>query len=574
MLITPFVTRLQVQSTEAGVVVPLVPNWAQREYLDTFERLMTDRGRARIIVLKARQLGLSTITEACMFAMCFLYERYRGLVVSHEADSAEHLLSMTQTYWDTFPFKALYSTKYEARNQLAWTESGSHIRVATAKNVGAGRSKTIDFLHASEVAFWLNANALMTGLSKSIHETPGTVVVLESTANGRGNYFHEMWEGAMSGDNDYTPLFFPWQNHPEYTASFLGLTTVLGALNEEERVLRRMGVDDDHLAWRRYAIRNLCNHDLLQFMQEYPATPEEAFISTGHNVFPADGLKSHYDPQDGYRGKLVRTGENSCKFVPDPAGPLTIYSHPSPNRDWGQYIIGGDPSRVTYGDYAVAQVLNRRTMEQVATWRGKSEPGAFASELVKLGIYYNEALLCPEKQGAGYMTIGKLLGLNYPHIIRLGKADKTPGKVNADQWGWDTNVATKHEAIGWLLEHFATPLAQDAAGRYVSGLLVHDRATYSELCNYVALDNGGYGNGAAANHDDTVMALAIAVTCHQKEPPLTAYNPGVPGAGTATTIRIKPKRATPAADTYAPVPSDEYADSIPDDLPDFIRSRM
>ena len=578
MQLTPFVRRLYIQTTDAGEIAPLTPNWAQREYLHALETSLTDKGRARLIVLKARQLGLSTITEACMFAMCFMYERYRGLVVSHEQESAQHLLSMTQTFWDTFFAKDLYSTKYEARNMLAWTESMSQLRIATAKNTGAGRSRTIDFLHASEVAFWLKAGALMTGLSKSIHETPGTVIVLESTAKGRGNYFHQMWEAAVSGDNDYTPLFFPWHLHPEYTGSHLAVPLTLGKLSEEERVLKRMHVDDDHLVWRRYAWRNLCAHDWIQFMQEYPSTPEEAFISTGHNVFPADGLKTHYAPSDGHRGKLVRQGETSVKFVADPAGPLTLFADPSPSRDWGQYIIGGDPSRVIHGDWAVAQVLNRRTMEQVAVWRGKTEPVRFASEMIKLGLYYNEALLCPEKQGSGQTTIGKLLALNYPNIVQQGAPDRMPGaQAHQQQYGWDTNVRSKHEAIGWLLEHFSQTVYRDAAGKYTNGLLIHDRATYSELCNYVSLDGGGYGNGAAENHDDTVMALAIAVTCHEKEPPLVAYRaPSAPAAAAAQSVRIRPKAPGSSArvtdEIPDEVPDDEYAESL-DNVPHFMRNR-
>jgi hypothetical protein len=581
MRLEPFVKRLMIQSTEAGQLIPLTPNWAQREYLAVIERELSDKQRARIIILKARQLGLSTITEACMFALSFMIHRYRGLVLSHDNDSAQHLLSMTQTFWDEFWAKELYDTKYEARNMLSWAQNRSQIRVATANNTKAGRSKTIDFLHASEVAFWDKPFELMTGMSKSIHQTPGTVIVLESTANGRGNYFHQMWEEAVTGENDFIPLFFPWHKHPEYTASFLGLSVshlLRGGLTEDERVLRRIGVDDDHLAWRRWAIRNLCSNKPLDFMQEYPTTPEEAFISTGSNVFADADLKNHFAPVEAAsRGRLVRSGVNTVKFTPDSAGPLTVFSMPASDKDWGQYIIGGDPSRVIYGDYAVAQVLNRRTMEQVAVWRGKSEPGAFASELVKLGMWYNQALICPEKQGAGYMTIGKLLGLNYPNIIRLGKADKTPGKVNADQWGWDTNVQTKHEAIGWLLEHFTGPLRRDEDGRYASGLLVHDRATYSELVNYVALENGGYGNGVNEKHDDTVMALAIAVTCHEKEPPLLPYRHKPPTASSGA-VRVAPQRVKEAdMDLNADmgVGDDEYGDEYADTLhPHFMRMRQ
>ena len=498
----------------------LQPNWAQTRYLDIATEQLQTTGRIRIIVLKARQLGISTISEAVLFNLTQLFDGYRGLVVAHEVPASQNLLNMTHRYWDTYPFRRLFTTKNLSKNEIAWVERGSSIKVATAGNKAVGRSATIHGLHASELAFWPEPSTAMLGLRQTIPTTPGTMIVLESTANGIGDYFHQQWTLAEEGETEYTPLFLPWQDHPEYTAAAINLPYApLGRLDAEEKVLANLGINEDRLAWRRWAIKNLCESDPLKFMQEYPATPEEAFIASGSNVFPAERLRDIYQPINGYTGLLLRDG-HSIEFKPASNGPLTVYKAPTPDRDAGRYIVAGDPTHSTRGDYACAQVINRRTMEQVAVWRGRIDPTTFGEELFKLGLYYNDALLTTEIEGPGYATVGKLLGMEYPNIYRKARADSTPGKFAGEQYGWSTTVQSKHLAVNWLLK-----CVMDGS------ITVHDRKTYDEMRNYVTLENGGYGNAIEEAHDDTVMALAIGVTCHILDGPMMPY-----GAEPADTI--------------------------------------
>lgn len=511
-LLTKLASNLTIKDKKMQVV-RFEPNWAQREFYDEAERQFADRGRVRIIVLKARQLGISTATEAMAFNLSFVFPGYRAMVLAHEIPASQNLLEMTHRYWDNYDFKRLYTTESYSKNDIGWVETGSRMKIATAGNKGAGRSSTIHFLHASEMAFYPDPKIVMTGLTQTIPESPGTVVVAESTANGRGNYFHQQWLLAEQGETEFVPLFFPWHKHPEYRASAIGIPHFnLGKLTDDEKVLKRIGVDDDRLAWRRWAIANKCQSDVLIFMQEYPSNPEEAFIATGMNVFPGEHLSACYDPQDGVRGLLQRNG-NEVTFKAASDGPLTLFKRPHEDTDWGKYLVAGDPTKTTMGDYAVAQVLNRRTMEQVAVWRGRLDPVTFGEELFKLGLYYNTAMVTTEIEGPGYGTVGKLIGMNYPNIWqRQNKADKTPGAMTASTFGWSTTHQTKPLAIGWLLKFVVD-----------HALTIHDRKTYDEMVNYVTLDNGSYGNGNNEEHDDTVMSLALGVTCHIMDAPLQAY---------------------------------------------------
>ena len=491
-------------------LIPFRLNWAQQEFLAEMQRQYEARKLIRCIVLKARQLGISTLTEAVMFLWCFVFDNVQGMVIAHENDSAQHLLGMTQTYWDTYPYGRAYTSKYKSRNELSWVQTKSGLKISTAKNVNTGRSRTLHMIHASEVAFWEKATMTMGGLDQAFHFEPNTIGVLESTANGVGGYFHDQWYAAEAGDIEYVPLFFPWWRHPQYTWTYINRildqpTPPLEHMTEEERVLRRMGIDDDHLLWQRWAVRNLAQNDLGWFHQEYPSTPDEAFVATGYNIFPLSDLRACYEPiEHPLVGRLLREG-NQVRFVPDIGGPLRIYQTPSSDHDWGRYMVAGDPTRVTTGDFAVGQVINRRTYRQVAVWRGRIDGASFGEELAKLGMYYNTALLTCETTGAGYTAMGALINMNYPNLYKHRYADKEPSVI-ATNFGWDTNQQRKEWMIGFLLK-----LIVDRT------LSIHDRTTFYEMQNYVTSPNGSYGPNSSSGYDDTVTSLAQACICSSTE---------------------------------------------------------
>ena len=509
-----------------------VMNYAQLDFIKEVERQINEQGSVRIIVLKARQLGISTIIEAIIFALSMLYKSYQSLIVSHESDSAEHILTMTKRYWNTYPFKRFHDEQYNGRKQLAWSDLESNIVIATAKNTGAGRSKTLHALHASEVAFWDNPEELITGLRQAIPSQGITMIFYESTANGVGNFFHKTWEEAVAKRSEFAPKFYPWHQHPEYIAHYIprGQHERYSELAppadknvqwyKEELALRGMGISEARLLWRRYAITELCQGDLNKFHQEYPTTPHEAFLSTGRNVFNINHLNDHYMPMRPRVGVLRRVG-NRVEFKDNPSGPLRVFRFPSADRSWGIYQIGADPTHTISGDKACAQVISRRTLEQVAVLSEHYDPIEFGKQLFLLGEYYNTACIAPEKEGPGYATVGHLLGAGYPMVWESQKVDKTPGKVQTDVFGWGTNKATKSMAMGFLVNALAQPLQR--IGETTYGLLIHDEATYTELKDYVSDEKGGFCNGEGSLFDDRVMALGIGLATHYIDPPVPAY---------------------------------------------------
>lgn len=508
-LLLPRIRRLTIV-TDRGIMSRFRPNAAQLFLLDDFEHQMRTRGRARQIVLKARQIGFSTMIEAIIYESCWLFNDYRSLVMAHDRDTAANLLAMSKLYWERDPFKPLFSLKTDSKADLEWNETRSRLKVATAGNRQTGRGTTQRAIHMSEAGFYPDPVQTMNALKNAIHPVPSTYMAIESTANGVGNNFHVEWEAAVNGDTDFTPLFFPWHGHGTYRASAIGLPIKITAYDDEERLLKRVfDLDDDQLQWRRWKIRDN-GGDLLQFHQEFPSDPEEAFLSTGHNVLPGDHLQACYQQltPSGYRGLLVDRGKG-IEFVPSADGDLIIYKAPRPGAEQNEYIIGADPTHTTFGDFAVAQVFNRYTLEQVAVMRLRCDAPAFGRHLFKLGEYYKWAIMAPESTGPGLATIGVLQGMNYPNMyLRQVKLDNTPGHLTGEQWGWATSLQTKHIAIGFLINVVTN-----------HQLILHDSKTYSEMRNYVTLPNGQYGNGNGESHDDTVMAAAIAVACHFTDAP-------------------------------------------------------
>lgn len=522
--------ELSVLTKERGVVrFGDVMNHAQIALIEETERQIRATGKVRIIVLKARQLGLSTVIEGIIFILSMMFSDYQSLILSHDKESSEHLLTMTNRFWMTYPFKRFHTEKYAGRKQLAWSDTQSNITIATANNETAGSSKTIHALHASEVAKWRgDAAQLIASLNPAIPFFGLTCIFYESTAKGIGNYFHSQVQLARSGDSDLKLLFFPWHQHPEYTASYLasediGKYSELGVLSDEEKELMRIGVTKDRLIWRRYTIINTCNNDLSLFHQEYPSTIDEAFLSSGRNVFHLDNLAKHYLPMKPVVGRLDNS-TGKVVFIEDEYGPLKIYKYPSQDTNHGVYQMGVDPTHSRIGDFAVAQVINRRTLEQCAVLRTKVDPTTLGELCMMLGEYYNYATIAVEKQGPGYATIGFLAAKTYPRLWASQKIDRAPGlHVSDDVYGWSSNTSSKPMALSRVVNALGQHLQYANGIPY--GLVIHDQTTFEEMRDYIINDAGGYQNGNGSQFDDTVMAYCIAYATHTIDPPVLAWEP-------------------------------------------------
>lgn len=508
--------------------------WAQREFVKQVEYQHNTGQPIRIIILKGRQVGMSTVTQALLFLWGFMFPGNNALVMSRDREASEDLFGMCKLMWDTWPHRVLFSTSRASTRRLAWNETLSTFRVESAKKKEPGRGGTLQAVHMSEVAFWEDAE-LASNLMNAIPNRHGTIVILESTANGVGGYFYDEWMKAIRGESDFVALFFPWFLHREYTVRKHTLVDAL--LTPTELTLQRnFKLSLGQLAWRRRKIRE-SNGDEDLFKQEYPCTWMEAFLSTGDNVFPLEAMtECYFPPGSEYRGKKVGRSRGNLvndggeiKFFKDYSGELQVFKKPDPRKKM-QYVVGCDPSRTTTGDPACIQVLNRVTLEQVAVWRGHKTTDDLAELVALLGFWYNTAVVNVEINGGGAGVIAVLVHTRYPNLWRWRRPDRPLNKLG-NVYGWSTNQMTKPWGIGSLQSYFTK-----------RALILHDPVTYTECMEYTLYDGVEMGPASGDGTDDTVMALMIAL--------MTNITEEAPDFGAIYGIDNSPHTPRPGEDGY------------------------
>jgi hypothetical protein len=531
----PLLEQLSIRTKSAKVLAlqrdaPFA--WAQREFVSEVERQYNAGLPVRIIVLKGRQLGISTITEAILFLWAFLHPGSRSLVLSMEKDDSKYLMSMTKRYWEQGPFYGVFSTKYNNVEEIAWDAPiGSVMRVATASKEEVARGTTVQAAHCSEVArYGDQADTIIPGLQEAIPDLHGTIWIHESTAHGVGGYFYDEWMAASDptrARSDFTAMFFPWWRHDEYEIPTHHLSYT--ELDDDEREVVEFLLAQDvepssvlaKIAWRRRRIARE-PRGLEGFHEEYPCTPAEAFVSTGTNVFPLIDLATCYKPHVGSDRGFLFNNNGKLEFAHNATGGhLTVYRSPGKRQ---RYAVATDPTLTIEGDPACIQVINRATMEQCAVWHGHADPTTIGEIALGIAYWYNDALLNTEVNGGGRSTLEVWRRAGYRNIWLDRRPDRS--RRSAAVLCWNTTYDTKQWLIttlqGMLTRHHVT---------------IHHPATYHEMTQYTALENGTFGPARRSGHDDCVMAFGICVMTATTEwssldmNAVMGLGPGEPGIG-------------------------------------------
>lgn len=269
-----------------GSLVPFNLNRPQLYAHEKLEEQKAKTGKVRALVLKGRQTGLSTLIQGRYFHKVITRRGTKAYILTHETEATKNLFEMTMRFYNNLPGGLASEADRSSAKELVFKKYDSSYSVGTAGNKGAGRSQTIQLFHGSEVAFWPHADEHDKGVLNAVSDMAGTEIILESTANGIGNYFFNMWKAAESGQSEYIPIFIPWFWMPEYTASVIGFNPT-----EEESFLlsiySKQGMTIEHLAWRRLRLEKSNDIDtaIESFKQEYPCSATEAFLNPIANVF-------------------------------------------------------------------------------------------------------------------------------------------------------------------------------------------------------------------------------------------------------------------------------------------------
>lgn len=501
-----------------GRIIPFALNAPQRRLYEAVRQQWNAGKPVRIIILKARQMGFSTLTEGIIFWMAATAHNVRCMIVAHTDEATGNLFQMSKRFYENLPKRLRPLLRGSNAQELHFDRPakykgespglGSRIRCATAGGQGIGRSHTLKALHLSEFAFWPGDKlATLIGLLQAVPDEPGTLIIIESTANGYEE-FKKQWDRAVEdqreGREGFIPIFFAWHEMQEYRRA---VPPGFQRTPEEQQLAETFGLDDEQLAWRRWCISNNCGGDLNKFRQEYPSTPDEAFIATGQCVFDKDVLvrrREQVRKDNWIRGSFrLEYGEDgkvkSWRWVEDPAGVVRIRVMPERGVP---YVIGGDTAG-TGSDSFVGQVLDNRTGAQVAVLQHRTGERAYAEQMYCLGHFYNQALIGIETNYSTYPQLC-LEELGYRKFYVRQRLDTYTGKT-MDAFGFETTASSRPLVIDGLKDVFRGDPE-----------LVQDFETLGEMLTFV-YNEKWRPEAERGEHDDLVMALAIAhfIRCQQ-----------------------------------------------------------
>lgn len=495
--------------TKSGTVVPFRLNDAQRKLYAVAKRQQDAGKPVRLIILKARQLGFSTLTEGLIFHACATRRNVNALIVAHREDATANLFRMSKLFYDELPAPVKPMLRASNAQELVFENPSklrserearpglrSRIRCATAGGRGIGRSDTLQCVHLSEYAFWPDGAdgkaSTLAGILQAVPSLPGTMVVIESTANGFED-FKERWDAAVAGENDFEPVFFAWFENPDYSMPVVPGTE----WTPEERELRdAYRLTDEQLQWRRWCIANNCGGSLDMFRQEYPASPGEAFLHSGTGVFDNEQIVLRLErlPEPAGRGEFA-DGE----WTESETGAITLYELP---EEGVPYVLGGDTAGEG-SDYFTAIVIDNVTGKIAAKLRQKYSEPEYVRQIYALGRFYNDALVAIETNFSTYPVM-KLQEMEYPNQYSRERED-TYTRQMKKSYGFRTDRQSRPRAIANLVEVFSSHPEWFT-----------DRELLEEMLTF-CYNEDHRPEALAGKHDDLVMGAAITYAVRHQQ---------------------------------------------------------
>lgn len=526
-------------------IVPFIYNDSQKILHAVAESQLEAFGLVRIILLKARRFGGSTYVQGRYYTKTSMLDNRNAFIVGHERESTNTLFEMAKLMQERNPMAPAVLRNNEKALKFDNPEGTglkSEYRLASAENVDAGRSQGIHYGHGSEEAFWRDGRTLLTGLLQCLPDPPAVSEFFrESTANGFGNSFQEdcfkaYGEGEQvyysaelgkvaqhmpdvkavypfawrNAGQDWVLVFIPWFMHhryqrvfdkPEQREAFAAKLAdkvydpidLKWVESEAAKLRRKYGITLEQLHWREWAIENKCNGSLDKFHQEYPATVEEAFLSTGTNVYPkelCDQLEDGCEEPMVIGDLVERAGK--VRIRRNKHGKFRIWERPDEDESYFVCVDSGGGKNERQKkekkdpDPTCIEVWNHRTGAQAAQWHGHIAYDLIADVVELAGRLFGRATACVELQNHGYTVVADLKRKSYPMY-----------QWKPDEPGWSTNTKTK-------------PLMVDDLYRMSRDGLVHirNKATVSEMRTFIE-ENGKY-NSASGCHDERVDTAGMA----------------------------------------------------------------
>lgn len=528
--------------------IPFFLNEVQREFVDVVEKRGFNKNHP-YVVLKGRQQGFTSLITAIQLSCMICRDNFNGLTLADDSSKTIKLFEEKgkQVYERISDERFKPAKARDNLNMLSFVQPNSswHVGVASAD---AGRGETLSFLHCSEVAtFPCLVSDMQAGAIQSV--IPDGAIIYESTAHGH-NQFKELWDKPSN-----ICCFFEWWKTTEYRSKYLETLDDLpddwirGRVEWLREVIR---LDEEQIAWYVDTYKSLVNPELIK--QEYPCTPEEAFLASGSCIFDLDRinerlseLRAKERDRVGYftykKRPAVINGEaqvdicviSNVQWVDDPNGYIRLHRQPkckarvknidSPNKvdvvempveeaerkgleivGHCPYSIGGDTAGEG-SDFFTAKVVDNITCEEVATLEiCKIDEDLYSDQIYCLGKMYNEALVAIEVNFS-YAPTRNLLRCQYPNMYVRKNIEETQNSSSA-RFGFHTNPQSRPLIIAEFQRKFRD-----------NPKIMNDAATLTQMTVFVKNDKGR-PEAAKGQHDDLVMGEAIAqfiASCDQAQ---------------------------------------------------------
>lgn len=549
-------------------VIPLIPKPAQLQIWEAMQAQQANGQPIRIIVPKARKEGVSTMAISLLMQRVTQRPNHNAISVAQDKETAGELLQMATVMHSLLPDSPEWPIKPKIVNKARRKELGfgnpsraaqatgdlglnSRLVADTANEFEAGRGFTYHSLHGSEPAFWADSKRKLTSLLNAVPDDPGTLVILESTSNGH-NHWRQLCMDALEGNNDFTLVFLPWFEEPQYVRPFISQeergkfidsigTGPYGA--EEPELVEHHGLTPEQLHWRRWAIANRAQGDMRIFHQEYPATLEQSFLSTGRHVFNQEFVaKARRAAEEAGEPQTGTLEAQAHRTIRHRYGTVDVPEKPEwkPGRgDWeiwtlpetdAQYVIAVDPAGDEVMDeeeramHAV-QVIDHRSRRQVAQLEMQGDADQVAVQIYLAALFYNRAWVAVETTGGWGLSMVRRIfhDYKYPFVYKRRKADSSSSENQEDRLGWDTNRTSKV-----ILEDGAREMLREGTHGIRSRKLVRQFTTY------VKDGSRGKSGPAAGERSDLLMAWMIAQQVAQEQTIKTSRGVGNGAVNTTT----------------------------------------
>lgn len=463
-----------------------------------------------IIVSKARQGGISTYSLGKALWRALTNKNENILIVSYKLDSSKALFEKLKTMNEWLPrdkYPTLFpKVRRENRDELFF-DNGSRISCIVAGNKSIGRGSTYSWIHLSEFAFYVKQDMQLLSAEQSLMKGEGSRLTIETTSNGIGNKYYELFMSAWKGESKYKALFIPFyhdlykkqfkNDHDEaetwYREDNKGKRLSVADLEPDEKILHEKGANLRFLMWRQYKLLDM---ELQDFQQEYPSNPMESFISTGQSVFDQakvlERLNYLLEPMDK---TMVKPELPSILHRYINRG---LYIYHLPKRGM-KYYGGVDTSAGGGGDYSTITIIDANGQQVLSFYSNKVPVYLFAQIVNEIGRMYNYAYLCVERNSYGLPLLERLRkDYEYMNLYKMKVFDQR-GKKKM-QLGFMTTVASK------------AVLISDGKEQFEKGLILIECKETLQQMQLFQENNGKMGNKRGENnHDDLVISFCLAI---------------------------------------------------------------